>query len=40
MTISGEKKEKEFLGLKLTKKLKMLNTVKLMLKLNGFTMGS
>ena len=34
----GEKKVKELLGLSHTQKLKMLNIVKMMLKLNGFTM--
>jgi hypothetical protein len=35
----GKKKEKELLGLSVTKKLKMLNTVTKMLELNGFMMG-
>ena len=34
----GQKKEKEFLGLKNIQKLKMLNTVKMKLKSNGFMM--
>ena len=38
MMTSGEKKEKEFLGLNLIKKLKMLNLIKPMLRLNGFMM--
>jgi hypothetical protein len=37
MMTSGEKKEKEFLGLNLIKKLKILNLAKLTLKLSGFT---
>ena len=40
MMISGEKKEKEFLGSSLIKKLKILNTAKQMLKLNGFMTGN
>ena len=31
----GQKRERELLGLKNIQKLKMLNTVKMMLKLNG-----
>jgi hypothetical protein len=38
MMIFGGKKEKEFLGLSLIKKLKTLNIVKLTLRLNGFMM--
>ena len=34
----GKKKEKELLGLSVTKKLKMLNTAVKMSKLNGFMM--
>ena len=34
----GKKKEKEFLGSSLIQKLKILNIVKMKLKLNGFTM--
>ena len=35
----GKKKEKEYLGLSHTKKLKMLNTAKKKLELNGMKMG-
>ena len=38
MKIFGEKKEKELIGSNLILKLKMLNTAKMMLKLNGITM--
>ncbi len=38
MMNSGEKREKEYLGLNLTKKLKILNSAKRMCTLNGFMM--
>ena len=38
MMVFGKKKEKELPGLNLIQKLKMSNTVKLMLKLNGTMM--
>ena len=38
MMYFGKRKEKELLGLSLTKKLKMLNIVKLMYVLNGMKM--
>ena len=38
MRVFGQKKEKEFLGLKNIQKLKMLNIVKTMLRLSGTTM--
>ena len=38
MTTSGKKKEKELAGLSHIQKLKILNSVNLKLKLNGFMM--
>ena len=40
MMNSGEKKEKEYLGSNLTKKLKILNSAKRMCTLNGFMMAN